>query len=280
MDWWARRSTWQKVVLIVLGLLVAVNTAAALVATTSQTEAQNGTNSSTPQVTSSTNGTATTTSTTSPADTTSTTSGTTTTVAPTSTSTTVVQPPGTDLVTLASVTDGDTVRVQFVDGTVEKVRLIGINTPETGECFADEATAAITSLLKGQTFTMTSDTSDRDQYDRLLRYLWLDDGTFVNESLVINGFAIARDYPPDSEYADRLARAQEAASIDGLGIWAPEACGPASGANLKITRIEFDAPGNDNDNLNGEWVEIENVGSTAVTMTSWVLKDESAVHRY
>jgi len=263
-----------------LGLLVVLNTAAALVATTGSAGTQNETGSSSSQTTSSTSGQATTTSTTSSVSTTSTIPSSTTTQPTTSTSTTLAQTPGTDRVTLSSVTDGDTVRVRLADGTVEKVRLIGINTPERGECLADAATAAITSLLTGETFTITSDTSDRDQYDRLLRYLWLDDGTFVNEALVADGFALARDYPPDSEYVDRLAVAQQSASIDGLGLWAPNACGPATGAALVITHIEFDAPGNDNDNLNGEWVEIDNVGPTAVSMTSWVLKDESSTHRY
>lgn len=276
MAWWTARQRWQQVVLIVLGLLIALNATAALLATTGSTEAQDdaGTTSTT---TLATNGTE-------PATTTtiapSTTLSPTTTAAVVSPSTTLAQPPGTDRVTLASVTDGDTVRVQFVDNTIEKVRLIGINTPETGECFAAEATSAITSLLTGQTFTMTSDTSDRDQFGRLLRYLWLDDGAFVNEALVADGFALARDYPPDTEYAERLAAAQQTASIDGLGIWAPDACGPASEALLEITDIRFDAPGDDNDNLNGEWVNIRNRDTSAMTMTAWVLKDESATHRY
>lgn len=276
MRWWARRQTWQQVVLIVLGLLIALNAVAALLATTGSTEALND-GSTTSTTTSSTTRTEPDTSTTRAV----TTTLNPTTTAPTaSTSTTLAQPPGTDRVTLASVTDGDTVRVQFVDNTIEKVRLIGINTPESGECFADEATSAITSLLTGQTFTMTSDTSDRDQFGRLLRYLWLDDGTFVNESLVLNGFALARDYPPDSDFSERLTAAEEAASIDGLGIWSPDACGPASEALIEITNIRFDAPGDDNDNLNGEWVDIKNHDTSATTMTAWVLKDESAVHRY
>ena len=178
------------------------------------------------------------------------------------------------------MTDGDTVRVRFANGAIEKVRLIGINTPETGECFAAEATEALTALIIGKEFTMTTDISDRDRYDRLLRYLWLDDGTLVNESLVADGFALARDYPPDSEYVVRLAAAQQQAETTAIGLWAPDACGPAARSDLQIMSIQFDAPGNDHENLNGEWVEIANTGATAESMASWVLKDESASHRY
>jgi micrococcal nuclease len=160
------------------------------------------------------------------------------------------------------------------------VRLIGINSPEGGECFAAEATQALDSALAAQTFQMTSDVSERDQFDRLLRYLWLSDGTFVNEDLVRGGFALAREYPPDILHADRLATAQAEAQEAGRGMWAPEACGPASAASIEIVHVEYDAPGNDNENLNGEWVVIANAGDSAQLLTGWVLKDESASHRY
>ena len=272
MKWWNRRKTWQKTAIIAGTFLIALNTAASLVAAGSEDEIY-GTPA--PSITSATSLPTEYVSTTTTAPT-----ETITTTTPPTTSTTRAVPPGTERVTLASVTDGDTVRVRLADGTIEKVRLIGINTPEIGECFADEATEAITVLLIGEQFTMTSDVSDRDRYDRLLRYLWLDDGTFVNESLVADGFALARDYPPDTTYTARLAAAQQRAETSGVGLWAPDACGHATGSGLQITDIEYDAPGNDNDNLNGEWVEITNAGPRTETMSSWVLKDESASHRY
>lgn len=276
MSWWLRRATWQKVVIGAGVLLIALNTAVALFANASTENADSVTSLSTPRATSTSIVTPSTSTT---AAQTTTTHATTTTAA-TTTPTTLVLSPGTDRVTVESVTDGDTVRVVFANGTVEKVRLVGINTPETGECLAGDATEALTALLIGQEFTMTTDVNDRDRYDRLLRYLWLDDGTLVNESLVADGFALARDYPPDSEYVVRLAAAQQRAEAAAIGLWASDACGPATGSGLQVTSIQFDAPGNDHENLNGEWVEITNTGVTAESMTSWVLKDESASHRY
>ncbi|VAW07692.1 hypothetical protein MNBD_ACTINO01-2357 [hydrothermal vent metagenome] len=277
MSWWLRRSTWQKVVIGVGVLLLALNTAVALFAAVSAGDKDSVAAPSPPQTTSASTTMA---STSTVAAQTTTTHATTTSTTTATTSTTLALPPGTDRVTLDSVTDGDTVRVAFADGTIERVRLVGINTPENGECLAGEATQALTALLGSREFTMTTDVSDRDRYDRLLRYLWLDDGTLVNESLVADGFALARDYPPDSEYVDRFAAAQQRAEAATLGLWASDACGPSVGSGLEIISIEFDAPGDDRENLNGEWVEITNTGATAESMTSWVLKDESASHRY
>ncbi len=281
MSWWLRRATWQKAVIGVGVLLIALNTAVALFANASTDHTDSVASPSPPQVTStSTTITITKPSTSTAAAETTTTHTTTTSTTTATTSSTLALPPGTDRVTLDSVTDGDTVRVAFMNGAVEKVRLIGINTPETGECLAAEATEALTTLLTGQEFTMATDVSNRDRYDRLLRYLWLDDGTLVNESLVADGFALARDYPPDSQYVDRFAAAQQRAEAATIGLWASDACGPPAGSGLQIISIEFDAPGDDRENLNGEWVEIANTGATAESMTSWVLKDESASHRY
>ena len=165
-------------------------------------------------------------------------------------------------------------------GGLDTVRLIGINSSEGGECFADEATQALDNMLEDQTFLMTRDVSDRDQFDRLLRYLWLGDGTFVNEDLVRGGYALAREFPPDTLHADRLAAAEGAAQQAERGMWSPNACGPPSAASLNIVHVEYDAPGNDNENLNGEWVDIANGGDSTQALTGWVLKDESASHRF
>ena len=181
---------------------------------------------------------------------------------------------------VVSVTDGDTIRVDHAGGLNDPVRLIGINTPESGECFGPEATTALKTLVADRNVIMVLDVSQRDQFERLLRYIYLLDGTFVNEVMVRQGFALAREFPPDTAQASVLADAQAQAKADGLGLWAADACGTPVDANLTITHVEFDAPGNDNENLNGEWVDITNQGTSDTATTGWVLKDESASHRY
>lgn len=145
-------------------------------------------------------------------------------------------PEGATRATIAEVTDGDTVEVE-VGGRTEPVRLLGIDTPETRdpndpvECFRAEATARTARMLPpGREVWLERDVSDRDRYDRLLRYVWFvgrEDGEaeLANQILVQEGFAVASTYQPDSRYAGRFASAQGAARALGRGLW--EACGGA-----------------------------------------------------
>src|SRR5262245_18351010 len=87
-------------------------------------------------------------------------------------------PANTELVTITHVVDGDTIKVKFADGTTDTVRLIGIDTPETVDpespvqCFGPEASAKTHQFLTtGREVWLERDTSDRDRYDRLLRYV-------------------------------------------------------------------------------------------------------------
>ncbi len=139
------------------------------------------------------------------------------------------------------VIDGDTISVR-VGGRVETVRLIGIDTPETvhpeqpPEPFGKEARDYLASLLDEGTVCLERDVSERDRYGRLLRYVWLQDGTLVNEALLLAGLAVVTTYPPDVKYVEsRFLPAQQAARAAGRGLWgaepppsAPAAPGPGS----------------------------------------------------
>ena len=176
-------------------------------------------------------------------------------------------PPGAEVVTVASITDGDTLDVRADDGSVFEVRVIGTNTPESGECFSDEATRVLAALAPpGSRIGMTSDVSDIDQFDRLLRYLWVG-AMSINEETVRRGAALSRSYPPDTAMTERFDDAQAAAKEAELGLWSPTACGPRAEATLGIVEVMSDAPGNDNENLNGEWIAIRNEGETSVDLT-------------
>ena len=128
--------------------------------------------------------------------------------------------------TVVRVVDGDTIVVD-VDGRDETVRLIGIDTPETVkpnspvECFGPEASAATKALLPaGAPIRLERDVEARDDYDRLLAYVFLAaDGTFVNLRLVRQGFAALLTFPPNVAHVDEFVDAAEAARADGLGLW-------------------------------------------------------------
>jgi micrococcal nuclease len=128
------------------------------------------------------------------------------------------------------VIDGDTVDV-IIDGRTERIRLIGIDTPETKkrnspiECFGPEASAYTELLLPvGTPVYIERDIVNRDDYGRLLGYVYrADDGIFVNYELMRQGFAQPMSIPPNEAFAELFADAARAAEADNAGIWA--ACG-------------------------------------------------------
>ena len=124
------------------------------------------------------------------------------------------------------VVDGDTIVVRL-GGTEERVRLLGIDTPESVdprspvECFGKEAAAHTGSLLPpGTPVRLVRDVEARDRYDRLLAYVYrIDDGTFVNLRLVEDGYAAVLTYPPNVAHADEFVAAAGEARESGRGLW-------------------------------------------------------------
>lgn len=129
---------------------------------------------------------------------------------------------------VTDVVDGDTIEIEYL-GEKKKLRLIGVNTPETVDprrpvqCYGKEASDETKRILIGNNISLEKDISETDKYGRLLRYVYLklDDGTllFVNDYLVRQGFAQASTYPPDVKYADRFLQAQSEAQNNKRGLW-------------------------------------------------------------
>lgn len=129
--------------------------------------------------------------------------------------------------TVVRVVDGDTA-VFLIDGFETKVRFIGIDTPETKhptkpvEELGHAASDFTTSLLPADlTVTLEYDVQEIDRYQRHLCYVWLEDGTMLNERLVADGYATVATYPPNIKYVDWFTRAQQAARESKLGLWTP-----------------------------------------------------------
>ena len=128
------------------------------------------------------------------------------------------------------VVDGDTVVVRL-DGVDERVRLIGIDTPESVdprtpvECFGKEASEHAGSLLPpGTAVRLVRDVEARDRYDRLLAYVYrADDGLFVNLAMAEAGYADVATFPPNVAHVDEFVAAVAAARAEGRGLWS--ACG-------------------------------------------------------
>ncbi|HZA29545.1 MAG TPA: thermonuclease family protein [Gammaproteobacteria bacterium] len=135
-----------------------------------------------------------------------------------------------DQALVVRVIDGDTMEVDRAGGRIN-LRYIGIDTPESvaaGQpvaCFALEATNRNKELVEGKTVILEKDVSETDQFGRLLRYVYLEDGRMVNELLVVEGFALASSFPPDVKHQARFTTAQQEAREARRGLWGP-ACEP------------------------------------------------------
>lgn len=137
--------------------------------------------------------------------------------------------------------DGDTVHVKFEDGRIEKLRFIGVDAPELAkeyreaEFYAEEASKYLRDLIYGKTIYLEKDVSDRDQYNRLLRYVWLESALdnvdfdnitkadlanhMVNSKLLAEGYAKLVTFPPDVKYHNFLREFNKEAREDDLGMW-------------------------------------------------------------
>ena len=115
---------------------------------------------------------------------------------------------------VTSVIDGDT--VELADG--RRVRYLGIDTPESGEYYAEEATARNKELVEGKTVELQRGKRDQDEYGRLLRYVYID-GVFVNAELIVQGYATAYIFDPDDRYSQILVQLEQYAKIKKRGLW-------------------------------------------------------------
>jgi micrococcal nuclease len=113
-----------------------------------------------------------------------------------------------------------------MNGKTETVRFVGIDTPETHkpntpvQCYGPAAAAYTKNIIGSQSVRLVSDSvsTDRDRYNRLLRYVYLPDGTLVNEQLVRNGYAFYYPYFPFTK-AKQFAADQQAAMSAHRGLW-------------------------------------------------------------
>ncbi|NNC78675.1 MAG: thermonuclease family protein [Acidimicrobiales bacterium] len=136
--------------------------------------------------------------------------------------------PADDLLTIAEVVDGDTIIVSHGSNR-EIVRLLGIDTPETVDpnrpvqCFGAEATARLKELLPERTaIVLLRDREARDQYGRLLGYIYVGD-VLVNEVMLAEGLADLSIYPPNDTLRPQLEAAAKKARTASVGLWS--ACG-------------------------------------------------------
>lgn len=179
-------------------------------------------------------------------------------------------------VKVVEVIDGDTLDVEMGMGSVERVRLIGIDCPEKGaEKFANKATAYVTSELSGKTVYLETDRASRDQYGRLLAYVWLSIPSkfgdteireaMFNSQLVLDGYADLMTIEPNTKYLDCLEGCLSTAKQEGRGLWAVEVtpapaqtAEPAPKVTAKPTPTPTPAP--KSESASGSYIANKNTG--------------------
>ena len=171
--------------------------------------------------------------------------------------------------TILRVIDGDTCLLE----DERRVRYLGMNAPEKGDPHAREATLANNSLVGGREIRMEFLRAREDSYGRILAFVFVN-GTFVNEALVRQGHAHIR-FPVGVKYGERLRQAQQKAREEGLGIWEK-----AGDRFIEIVNVHADAEGDDRQNLNDEFIVIENQSKIPIDMTGWTISDASSGNPY
>lgn len=133
--------------------------------------------------------------------------------------------------TLIRIVDGDTIEVSL-GGAVEKVRLMGIDAPESVdprrpvECYGKESSSHLSLLLAAPSIYLESESTaaNRDTYNRLLRYVFTSQGELVNKTMIEDGYAFEYTYDIPYTRRDEFIRAEHDARKSALGLWSPSAC--------------------------------------------------------
>ncbi|MEL7208628.1 MAG: lamin tail domain-containing protein, partial [Actinomycetota bacterium] len=181
-------------------------------------------------------------------------------------------------ITVDRVIDGDSLEVTLDDGTPEEIRLQGINAPELNAlgggrtCAGEAARDELVAILAGGAVTLSG--TEVDRFGRLLADLHVE-GRPVDIALVDAGWALALWSADDGELTATMLAAADA----GRGWWGA-GCGPPSASGLRIGPTQANAPGDDRDNLDQEWIELVNEGPTAVDLGGWVLRDDTTSNRF
>lgn len=205
--------------------------------------------------------------------------------------------------TVIDVVDGDTLEVRFPDGSTDRVRLLGVDTPEVhaenepeefegvpdteagANCLreaGDSASAFVVERALDATVTLVFDpvADRRGSYGRLLAYVRLD-GRDLNRRLIERGHARVYDstFSRSDRYYDREATAQ----AERRGLWRCRSPGgtatPTADGPLRLVTIQADAPGDDHENLNGEYLVLENVANMTLELGGWTISDDGG-HTY
>lgn len=187
---------------------------------------------------------------------------------------------------LVRVVDGDSVELT-IDGSATDVRLADYNAPELyrpsasnsaadsrdeRSCNGEAAKAALTDLLAGGSLGVVGDETDR--FGRRLSDIQIADGRFVSAEMITQGWGLA--VGADNDFARAQMKQAAAARV---GMWGPQ-CGSPLTTELVVGQTQVDPSGSDRDNLNDEWIQIENRSNATIDLAGWTIRDDTTGHRF
>lgn len=177
------------------------------------------------------------------------------------------------------VLDGDTFEAR-IDGDpdIVVVRVAGLNTNETysedardPECHSEAAKTRLDALIGGETVELRARSASSESLGRSLRHVFTG-STNVAAVMLQEGWGLPLMFAEEPDYATSNTDAARVAITSGLRVWDPDACGSSPAASIEMV-THYDASGVDDDNPNGEWVQLRNTGTSSVSLTGWQLRD-------
>lgn len=173
------------------------------------------------------------------------------------------------------VIDGDTIVLE----NGRKVRYLGINSPEKGQPFYQEAKTSNEQMVLNKVMRLEFDVEQSDRYGRLLAYVYYGN-TMINAEQVKKGLAVVETIPPNVKYSNLFSSSQKSARDSCQGIW-KGLCNTSTSENcLKIPSIHYNSAGDDTKNKNDEYIIIENRCNKTISLKDYLLKDSSASNSY
>lgn len=195
---------------------------------------------------------------------------------------------------VTSVTDGDTIDVEFSDGSKDTIRLLGVDTPELGdntptewdgipdnelgENWLNDWAINATEFMRTKVLDKTIDISfdsiseKRGSYDRLLTYIYTKNNKMsVNRQLISKGYA--RLYDSQFTKKSKFKKSETKAISNSRGVWNYE---NEQSTGLTVLEVHEDAKGNDYNNLNDEYIKIQNNRNRTINMSGWTISDEAS----
>jgi endonuclease YncB( thermonuclease family) len=192
--------------------------------------------------------------------------------------------------TIVSISDGDTLTVRLSGSSEEtRIRFIGIQAMEihpdqlntSDDCYAQEARERLIELTGGigSEVILRAKDENIEILERSARHIFVEqDGEEINisQKLIEEGYALAFPHETEDTYNELYMLAAKQARESGLGLWSASCSSPADSDNVDFDiLVNFDADGDDEENLNGEWVKITNNSGRSVDLSGWFLRDSA-----